>query len=327
MTGTSSSKTPGTANRPTGDSLRTLRAVFRGSIRESVAIGPMTSFATGGTSAYLFVPVSEADVSVLVPWLERQGIDLRYLLPGANMLVDDAGFHGAMIDLRRACSEISYRTGAGDTRLVTAGAGIRLAELGDFCVRNEIAGLEEFAGIPGSLGGALVETQGEQANALRGRLRALRVLAHGGIASLSPDEAAGVLARRNDDRCVILSGTFEFHRGSLEELLRARRRALLKRAARVTLNVPRAGVVFQDEPDATADDLLIQAGCAGVTGGGAMTMDAHPNIVVNRGKATASEIYGVIREMQKKVKQSLGRGLTLRVRLAGFGSPKVAEAG
>jgi UDP-N-acetylmuramate dehydrogenase len=305
--------------------LREVRTSFRGAIRASASIGPTTVFEVGGRADVVFVPADEEDVSVLLPWLRGQGIATRYVRRGANLLVADGGFRGAMLDLRRACGKISYRVENERHCLVRAGAGVRMGELVDFCVRNGIAGMEGHAGVAGSLGGALVQKRGELWGPLRETLSELKIQ-RGNQRDLLPREQALPLLGGEDWRGgMILAATFLLRRADVAGLLGARRAALLRRLSQAGGNIPRAGTMFYDEPDVTAAELLRRAGCAELRQGNAVVISSYPNVVGQRPRATSDDIAGVIRTAREMVHSRTGRLLALRVDMAGFDGPSSPE--
>jgi UDP-N-acetylmuramate dehydrogenase len=306
------------------DLLTGFRRLFRGSIRERAAVGSSTTFTVGGETDALFIPADEEDVALLIPWLARNRLAVLHVRPGANLLVDDNGFRGTMIDLRRACGTITYREAEEDARLVNAGAAARVGELVDFCVRHGIAGAEGFAGFAGSLGGALADKRGELAAPLREALHELRIVREGGILSLARSDALNLLSGPREKPWTILAATLRLRTGDTAELLRSRRAVLMQRITQDGGNIPGAAKVFYDESDSTASELLRRAGCEGIHAGNAIVMTSFPNVVGQRGRAVAGDIFKVIMEMRERVRNHTGRVLALRVRLAGFGMATAA---
>lgn len=128
-------------------------------IRHNVCLADKTWFKVGGPARFFCEPANEQEFQQAIVWARQQELEIFILGEGANILVGDAGFNGLVI--RPYIRDIGVHDALAhiDTDsncvLVTAGAGVSLADLITFCLDNNIAGLEEFSGIPGTVGGCV----------------------------------------------------------------------------------------------------------------------------------------------------------------------------
>ncbi len=119
-------------------------------IQQNVPLHDKNWFATGGNARYFCEPQNEQDFVLAVLFARNNNLDIFILGEGANILISDGGFDGLVI--RPALKDVVIDQ---QTSTVTAGAGMGMPALIDFCLENNLIGLEEFSGIPGSVGGAV----------------------------------------------------------------------------------------------------------------------------------------------------------------------------
>lgn len=305
-------------------SLADIRQSFRGGIRLNEPLASYTSFGVGGACDYFFEPLSPGELPGLLRHLGARTMPFILVARGCNMLISDEGFRGAAICLERGCGGVHLRGGVDEERIVVAGAGARLARLIDFCVQNGIAGMEGFAGIPGTVGGAVTDPEDRSFLPLVEEVELVR----GGEIMKIIGPGPGLTLRTGPEaRDVILSVTIGLTAGKRDELLRGRRNALLRRNAERPLNMPKAGAAFRDPPGRRATDLLRDSGCAGMRSGGAVAAESHPNYIVTSGGSRAADVAALLRTMQARVRERTGVGLSLLARPVGFHGHFPEEAG
>jgi UDP-N-acetylmuramate dehydrogenase len=119
-------------------------------IQESISLHDKNWFATGGNARFYAEPETEQDFQQALAFARGRSLDIFVLGEGANILISDQGFDGLVI--RPMLKQLTFQP---DAELVTAGAGVRLPDLINNCLDNGLSGLEEFSGIPGTVGGAV----------------------------------------------------------------------------------------------------------------------------------------------------------------------------
>ena len=234
---------------------------------------------------------------------------------GSNLLVRDGGIRGAVIATQGLPKDLERLEGS----RVRAGAGLPCALLARQCVRWQVGPAAFFAGIPGTVGGALAMNAG----------------AFGGetwtnVESVVTIDRRGELATRARADFRVGYRTVEGPRGEWwylgatfalapdTETTAATIKALLaKRNASQPLGVPSCGSTFRNPPGDFAGRLIEAAGLKGATVGGAMVSPKHANFIVNTGTATAADIEALIARVQAAVAQHAGVALELEVRVVG----------
>jgi UDP-N-acetylmuramate dehydrogenase len=232
---------------------------------------------------------------------------------GSNVLVSDEGVKGAVINLESALSNIQLQAD-----LVLAEAGVWLQKFVDFCIQREFAGVEMLAGIPGTIGGAVVMNAGAHGGEISDHIVDVEVLRNGQVKRIA--RADGEFSYRHsgfaDD--IVLSASFRLPKGNKEELSKRRKEFILKRNDTQPLELPNSGSMFKNPPNTYAARLIEQAGLKGKRIGNAQISEKHSNFIVNLGNAQAADILQLVELARRTVYQNSGIQLELEVKLVGF---------
>lgn len=122
-------------------------------IQQQVSLKDLNWFQTGGSARFFCEPTNEAEFQNAILYAQAHNLPLFLLGHGANLLISDEGFDGLVI--RPQSSSIKLVGQADSTALVEADAGVSFSDLIDWCIQNNLSGLEEFSGIPGTVGGSV----------------------------------------------------------------------------------------------------------------------------------------------------------------------------
>ena len=136
-------------------SVEDIRKVFHGHVAVAEPLAKYTSFRIGGPADFYLEPVDKFDLIEVVRFFKK--LDYRFMIigKGSNLLISDKGFRGAAINLEEGLGNVHIER---DT--IIADAGVRLSKFVDFCIQHEKAGIEMLAGIPGTVGGAVIMNAG-----------------------------------------------------------------------------------------------------------------------------------------------------------------------
>jgi UDP-N-acetylmuramate dehydrogenase len=273
----------------------------------------VTTLGVGGEAEWLITPTGPADLVQALRLCREHGVPWRVLGGGTNLLVDDGGVSGVVLAPRGICFE--YATVAGEQ--VVAGGALKLAQLLTRAAEWGLSGLEPLAGIPGTLGGAVVGNAG-------GR--------HGDIGSVVSAvvgySAEGELLRRQGDelhfryretnlRDLVVTGVELSLRGGVFGQILARMAEIIDERRRTQpLDQRSAGCFFRNPPGGrSAGELIDRAGLKGVRSGGAEISPVHANYIVNRGGATSRDILSLVALARDAVRKQFGVELELEVQL------------
>jgi UDP-N-acetylmuramate dehydrogenase len=272
-----------------------------------------TSWRVGGPADLFYAPTSIDDLKRLLAELPA-ATPVYWLGLGSNLLVRDGGIRGAVI----ASSSLPRELERLDDFRVRASAGLACMLLAKRCVRWHLGPAAFFAGIPGTVGGALAMNAGAFGGETWANVESVTTI----------DRRGEVRERRKDEfeiayRTVrgaadewFLGATFRFERDSASSM-DAIKALLARRNAAQPLGLPSCGSVFRNPPGDFAGRLIELAGLKGRRHGGAMVSDKHANFIVNTGGATASDIEALIEEIRAAVERTSGAVLELEVRVLG----------
>lgn len=279
-----------------------------------------TTFRVGGPVRCLARPRSEKALLLLLQELREKGLPHVILGGGSNVLPPDRPWEAAAIQLKLACNGLlRIEESAGDTATVYAGAGRKLGELVRYCVANELEGMESLAGIPGTVGGALVMNAGVPAGTVSDCLIYLDLVdAEGNKRRISKSELSpGYRSMGIPEGAVVLGGCFRFVKGS-GEILKNRVQDILQHRKRTQpLRYPSAGSIFKNPPGHSAGALIEKAGLKGCRIGDAEVSRKHANWIINRGTALAEEIRQLIEKVENVVFGTFGVRLEREIRILG----------
>lgn len=272
-----------------------------------------TSWRTGGTAELFFRPDSVAALGRFLASLAPD-TQVNFIGLGSNLLVRDGGIRGAVV-----CTGALPKTceAQGDGR-VRASAALPCATLAKRCARLNLGPAAFFAGIPGSLGGALAMNAGAFGGETWDRVVSVETIDRTGERRERPREDFTIAYRSVAGPAGewFLGASFEFAAiaaGGADEI-----RALLReRADRQPLGLPSAGSVFRNPEGGHAGALIEQTGLKGLRRGGAVVSHKHANFIINEGAATAADIEGLIGEIRQRVLEATGVELEAEVRIIG----------
>src|SRR5690606_36136137 len=310
-----------------------------GGVRRNEPMGPHTSWRVGGPAELYFEPASDDELAAFLAALPAE-TPVHFVGLGSNLLVRDGGVRGAVISTRKLGRRIERLD---DTR-VRAGAGVPCATFARQCVRWSLGPAAFFAGIPGTIGGALAMNAGAFGGETWDRVESVETIERSGARKTLPRDAFEIGYRSvekfvsdtffedgTEDPCeprsktvfdtnfsavFFLAGTFRFDRDDTVDMS-AIPSMLDRRAGTQPLGVPSCGSVFRNPQGTHAGALIKQAGLKGLRIGGAQVSEKHANFIINTGAATADDIEQLIEEVQRRVAERTGITLVLEARVIG----------
>lgn len=272
-----------------------------------------TSWRVGGPADLFYEPTSVEDLQRVLADLPPD-MPVHWLGLGSNLLVRDGGIRGAVV----ATARLPRLLEKVDDVRVRAGAGLACMLLAKQCVRWHLGPAAFFAGIPGTVGGALAMNAGAFGGETWNHVESVDTIDRRGERRTRPraDYEIGYRTVRAQRPEWFLSATFRFDRDT-ESSLATIKALLAKRNASQPLGIPSCGSVFRNPPGDYAGRLIEQAGLKGRRIGGALVSEKHANFIVNAGKATAADIEALIDEVRATVLQRSGVALEPEVRIVG----------
>ncbi|MFP5417856.1 MAG: UDP-N-acetylmuramate dehydrogenase [Gammaproteobacteria bacterium] len=287
------------------------------------------SWRAGGAAQRVYIPADLEDLSWLVRSVPLRE-DIHMVGLGSNLLVRDGGVSGVVILLHGILNKIAIESRTHglpaqpadrDTSLVYAQAGVASPKLARFAANHDLVGGEFWAGIPGTVGGALAMNAGCYGSETWSRVAQVLTLNREGQLNerLPEDYMIGYrhVALRQNGQEWFIGGWFLLDRGDGRTARETIKALLKKRIDSQPLNLPNAGSVFRNPPGDHAARLIESCGLKGFRIGGAQVSDKHANFIVNVGRATAADIERLIEHVEERVEARTNVRLIREVRIIG----------
>lgn len=292
-----------------------------GSLHRDEPMSAHTSFRAGGTADYYLQVQDENQLKNGLMLAQEYDLPACVLGRGSNVLVSDSGFHGAIFCLDQSYAGVSLDRELDDgTYLVTAQAGTRMSSLSQFLVNHSLTGFEWGAGIPGTVGGAVYMNAGAYGGEMSHVIQSA-VIMDKDFQEKRPDVKDLDLSYRHsrlmDQGGIVLSVTMGFRKGDPVVISDRIQELAEKRREKQPLNYPSAGSAFKRPEGYFAGKLIQDAGLSGYTVGGAQVSEKHCGFVINKGDATAGDIYRLTEDVRKVVKDKFSVDLQREFRLIG----------
>ncbi|HEY3249124.1 MAG TPA: UDP-N-acetylmuramate dehydrogenase [bacterium] len=290
-----------------------LRAVCR-DVREDEPLRRHVSFRIGGPADVLVVPRSVAELRAVAARIFDRNLTFVILGQGSNVLIADAGIRGIVVKVGKGLD--AFRVD-GDRMHAQAGAG--LPHLSRAAADRGLGGLEFAAGIPASIGGAVVMNAGAHGHDMAEVVETVRLIDAGGERELRAAELDYAYRTSRMQRApgVVLDATLRLRPGDAAEI-RARTEAWLRhRSETQPIGPPSSGCVFRNPAGDHAGRLIELAGGKGLAVGGARVSEVHANYIINTGAATAANVLALADKVKALVAQKFAVALEPEIKLLG----------
>ncbi len=292
---------------------------IRGKLTCKAPLAPYVWFKTGGAADWLFEP---ADLDDLKTFLERLGgeIPVMALGLGSNMIIRDGGVPGVVVRLGKAFAGCAV-TGANE---LTCGGGASGILVASTARDNGIAGLEFLRGIPGTVGGFVRMNGGAYGREVADILVTCDVILPDGDLVTLPVDDLGYTYRHSalPDGAIVVSARLRGHPGEPAEIGAEMNRIAAAREESQPLRTKTGGSTFKNPAPETSGgrkawQLVDEAGCRGLTLGGAQVSEKHTNFLINTGTATSADIEGLGELVREKVYAHSGVSLEWEIQRVG----------
>lgn len=283
-------------------------------IMENEPMSKHTTFRIGG-NADMFVSPYLNQIPEIMSLAKEYNIPVTIIGNGSNLLVGDKGIRGLVLSLGKEAEEVEIQ----ENRMVV-GAGTLLSKVAAEAVRNSLSGLEFAAGIPGTLGGAIVMNAGAYGGEMKDVVVSAKVLTPAGeVIELSKDELD--LSYRHscipENGYIVLEAVMELTLGNEEQIREVMADFKNRRVEKQPLEYPSAGSTFKRPEGYFAGKLIQDADLRGYTVGGAQVSEKHCGFVVNKGNATATDVCNLIDDVKRIVYEKFQVEMEPEVKMIG----------
>ena len=274
---------------------------------------PHLSMRVGGPADYYFTPENIEQCAGLIKILNENNIPYYVLGNATNVIIRDLGFRGAIVHIRDKMSEVTV-----SEEKVTAQAGIKLKDLADIICRESLTGFEFASGIPGSLGGAVTMNAGAYGGEMKDVVESVTVIDRQGRIREVKAEDADFSYRHSafsSGDYLVVSAVLRLKKGNISEIQALMDELNARRADKQPLEYPSCGSTFKRPEGYFAGKLIMDSGLAGARVGGASVSRKHCGFVINDQGGTATDVLGLIKLIQRTVKEKFGVELECEVKV------------
>ncbi len=274
-----------------------------------------TSWRIGGPAEIFVEPRGIEDLRAVLTYAAQSGLPLTVIGAGTNLLVRDGGISGIVLKIGGGFSGIRV-----DGETITAGGGAKLHRLAAAARDAGLGGFEFIAGIPGSVGGAVVMNAGAYGSSVGDRVVEVTCLGYQGDLLCLDGRRLDWGYRKSalqGKESVVVEAVFRGYPRDKDLISSDMEKILGSRRAKQPLEYPSAGSVFKNPPGNYAGKLIQDAGCQGMRVGDAQVSTKHANFIINLGKATASDVLKLIAAVREKVMEKFGVSLEMEVKVLG----------
>lgn len=287
-------------------------------IREQESLNMHTTFRIGGPADFYLIPETVDEVREALIYARERNVPAYVLGRGSNVLFDDEGYAGAIIEIGRGLEQVTVRDGTDGCAHVTAQAGVAMSSLAMQLAEAELTGFEFAGGIPGTLGGGIAMNAGAYGGEISDCIQDATVMTEDGEILVLAKEQLELGYRTSiiqKKKYIVLEGTFSFMKGKKEDILAKMKEFGKRRRDKQPLEYPSAGSTFKRPEGYFAGKLIEDAGLRGYRVGDAQVSEKHCGFVVNLGNATAADVRQLIRDVQDRVREKFQVELEPEVRI------------
>lgn len=280
---------------------------LRGRLLENEPMARYTSWRTGGPARRFYRPADRDDLLAFLAELPAAE-PVLFVGLGSNLLVRDGGFAGTVVHLLGALNGLQVLDRADGGATIYAEAGVSCAQLARCSAREQLAGGAFFAGIPGTVGGALAMNAGAFGSETWDFVQRVETVGRAGRVTTREPAEFGIAYRsvKRPDGEWFIGGYFRFARDPGAADARRIKELLYQRSATQPIGMYSCGSVFRNPPGDHAARLIDICGLKGHRRGGAHVSEKHANFIINDAGATAADIEALIAQVQSTVKEQTG---------------------
>ncbi|MFN3516735.1 MAG: UDP-N-acetylmuramate dehydrogenase [Novosphingobium sp.] len=285
-----------------------------GKLTPNAPLAPLVWFKSGGAAEWLFEPKDLADLQQFLRDLDPK-MPVMALGLGSNLIVRDGGVPGVVVRLGKAFAKV--RKSAALT--LDCGGGASGILVSSTARDNGIAGLEFLRSIPGTVGGFVRMNGGAYGGEVKDILIDCDVVLRDGSLVTLPVADLHYSYRHSDlpDGAIVVAARFSGRPGKPDEIQAEMDRISASREASQPLRSKTGGSTFKNPPGHKAWQLVDEAGCRGLTLGGAQVSEKHTNFLLNLGDATSTDIEALGEEVRRRVKDKSGVELEWEIQRVG----------
>lgn len=276
-----------------------------------------TTFKIGGPAESLIKIDNLEELKEVLEVANQNDIPITIMGNGSNVLVLDQGIPGITLMIKLEKIEIQVE----DEKIqITVGAGEKLGKLAQICLQNEITGLEELSGIPGTIGGAVRMNAGAHGREMKDIVKTVKCIDYQGKEKeftnqeLEFDYRSSIFKK---EKYIITEVTLALEKGQKEKIKAKMDEYATYRKEKQPIEYPSAGSTFKRGNDFITAKLIDEAGLKGYAIGDAEVSTKHSGFIINKGDATAEEVLALVEQIKDTVYKKFEKKIELEIEIIG----------
>jgi UDP-N-acetylmuramate dehydrogenase len=271
-----------------------------------------TAFKIGGSAEVFIRPHDAEDLKLIVDYAKSYKITLFILGAGSNILASDKGLGGIVVKLD--CG--SFKNISFGKSYIQAGCGLMLSKIISMAKNRGLSGAEFLAGIPASLGGALIMNAGAWGENIGDLVENVTVMDYNGsIKTLDRTKIKFAYRKSSLAKFIILGARLRLARADKNEIGKKIKEYLARRRITHDASFPNAGCIFKNPAGVSAGRLIDECGLKGKRIGGAVVSLRHANFILNSGKASAADVLKLMNIIKRRVKHKFNADLQPEIKI------------
>ncbi len=285
-------------------------------IKQNEPMKNHTSFKIGGPAEFYIKIKSIEELQKILKFAKKENIKITIIGNGSNVLVSDKGIKGIVI--RTNLKEIEIEEKKQNKIEITVDDAVPIGFLAQKLLKEEIAGFEEIAGIPGTVGGAILMNAGAHGKEIKDIVTEVTAMDYNGkIFNFTNEEAEFTYrhSKFSNGEYIILQAKMLLQKGSKEEIKAKMDEYAQYRKEKQPIEYPSAGSTFKRGTDFITAKLIDEAGLKGYSIGGAKVSEKHAGFIINTGDATSQDVLDLAKYITDKVYEKFRKKIEFEIRI------------
>jgi len=281
-------------------------------VKTNYPLAKQTWYGLGGPADYFVRPTTTRQLEAVIKRCRENGIRIKVLGFGSNLLISDEGVRAAVIKLdTEEFTQIHF-----DGQEVLVWAGVELSKLVLTCVEKGLSGIEALTGIPGSVGGAVKMNAGGSFGDFGSAVETVTLMdSTGNIFEKSKPELKFDYRQTNITAKFILNAQLKLNTAAPEQIMQTVKEIWIYRKNNQPLNTKNSGCIFKNPRGLSAGALIDKAGLKGLQIGGAIVSDKHANFIIAQNGCTSRDVLRLIEAIKQRIKEQFDLDLELEIEI------------
>lgn len=285
---------------------------LKGKVLLNEPLNKHTTFKIGGPAKFFIRPKDPGDLKLLIERARRYKVPVLLIGAGSNVLANDLGVKAVVIKLDAP----SFRKIVIKGNCLEAGSGIMLRQLVETAKQRDLGGLEFLAGIPGTVGGALVMNAGAWEKSIAGLVEKVKVMDYrGNIKVLNKKQIKFGYRSSGLGKYIVLGVSLKLAKKNKKEINDRIKEYFRRRLSQQDNTLPNAGCIFKNPAGESAGRLIDLCGLKGKKTGGALISRRHANFILNQGDASAHDVLRLMDIARKRVSKEFSFTLQPEIKI------------